>query len=94
MLLSLYFPTAAELGGLASKAALASLPANTPISSTIFGNVLQTDSAGAYLARHVGHRAGLPFEVPALTVNRLCGSGFQSVDSSAATPHQPVGSID
>ncbi|CAO3666524.1 unnamed protein product [Umbelopsis vinacea] len=71
--------SAAELGGLASKAALASLPANTPISSTIFGNVLQTDSAGAYLARHVGHRAGLPFEVPALTVNRLCGSGFQSV---------------
>ncbi|KAI8579010.1 hypothetical protein K450DRAFT_244546 [Umbelopsis ramanniana AG] len=71
--------SAAELGGLASKAVLSSLPANTPISSTIMGNVLQTDTAGAYLARHIGHRAGLPFEVPALTVNRLCGSGFQSV---------------
>jgi len=36
----------------------------------------------AYLARHVGHRVNLPVEVPALTVNRLCGSGFQSVISS------------
>jgi acetyl-CoA acyltransferase 2 len=38
-----------------------------------------SDNAAAYLARHVGHHAGLPVTVPALTVNRLCGSGFQSI---------------
>lgn len=47
--------------------------------AVIFGNVMQTDPAGAYMARHIGHRAGLPVHVPALTVNRLCGSGLQSV---------------
>ncbi|EIE91530.1 hypothetical protein G6F46_004644 [Rhizopus delemar] len=75
--------TAAELGGLASKAAIADLPKEVPIDSVIFGNVLQTDVAGAYVARHVGHRAGLPVHVPALTVNRLCGSGLQSVVNAA-----------
>lgn len=44
---------------------------------------MQTDPAGAYVARHVGHRAGLPIHVPALTVNRLCGSGLQSVVNAA-----------
>ncbi|KAI7864754.1 Thiolase, N-terminal domain-containing protein [Spinellus fusiger] len=75
--------TAAELGGIASKAALSSLPKDLPVDSVIFGNVLQTDATGAYLARHVGHRAGLPHTVTALTVNRLCGSGFQSVMNAA-----------
>ncbi|KAL0093145.1 Thiolase, N-terminal domain-containing protein [Phycomyces blakesleeanus] len=75
--------TASELGGYASKAALATLPSNLPVDSVIFGNVLQTDVAGAYLARHVGHRAGLPVGVHALTVNRLCGSGFQSLINGA-----------
>ncbi|KAI8993233.1 Thiolase, N-terminal domain-containing protein [Pilobolus umbonatus] len=75
--------TASELGGLASKAAIASLPKEVPIDSVIFGNVLQTDITGAYLARHIGHRAGLPVTVPALTVNRLCGSGLQSVVNGA-----------
>ncbi len=37
----------------------------------------------AYLSRHVGHRAGLPIQAPANTINRLCGSGFQSVISAA-----------
>jgi acetyl-CoA acyltransferase 2 len=55
------------------------LPKDIPIDSVIFGNVCQTDSTAAYLARHVGHRAGLPIHTPALTINRLCGSGFQSV---------------
>ena len=45
----------------------------------IFGNVTQTDNTAPYLARHVGHRAGLPVTVPALSINRLCGSGFQAV---------------
>ena len=47
------------------------------------GNVAHTDAAGPYLARHVGLRSGLGITVPALTVNRLCGSGFQSVINGA-----------
>ena len=69
--------TAAQLGGHASKAALAQLPANTPISSTVFGLVTSSDATAPYLARHVGHYAGVPITTPALTVNRLCG--FQAV---------------
>lgn len=58
------------------------MPKDVPIDSVIFGNVCQTDNSAAYLARHVSHRAGLPIHVPALTINRLCGSGFQSVISA------------
>jgi acetyl-CoA acetyltransferase family protein len=50
---------------------------------TYFGNVIQTSADAVYLARHVGLQAGLPEEVPALTLNRLCGSGFQAVVSAA-----------
>ncbi|KAJ1646534.1 3-ketoacyl-CoA thiolase, mitochondrial [Coemansia asiatica] len=80
--------TANELGGIAAKAAVSSLPANvqthlktstSPRQSVIFGNVLQTSTDAPYLARHVGHRAGLPVTTPANTVNRLCTSGFQSI---------------
>ncbi|KAJ1893260.1 hypothetical protein LPJ66_005864 [Kickxella alabastrina] len=80
--------TANELGGFAAKAAIASLPANvqthlanstSPRQSVIFGNVLQSSTDAPYLARHVGHRAGLPVTTPANTVNRLCTSGFQSI---------------
>lgn len=74
---------ASELGGLAGKAALATLPKETVVDSIIFGSVCHSDNSGAYLARHVGHHSGLPVTVPALTVNRLCGSGFQSVISAA-----------
>ncbi len=56
--------TASQLGGLASKAALASLPSSTPVDATIFGNVHASDNTAAYLARHVGHHAGLPVTVP------------------------------
>ncbi|KAI8848730.1 mitochondrial 3-ketoacyl-CoA thiolase [Chytridium lagenaria] len=59
--------TATELGGIASVAAAKTLPANTPIDSVIYGNVIQTSSDAAYLARHVGHRTGLPIHVSALT---------------------------
>ena len=69
----------AWLGGIASKAALAQLPSNVIPSSTVFGQVLYVDSSAPYLARHVGHYAGLPITTPALTINRLCGSGFQTV---------------
>ncbi|WP_242355255.1 MULTISPECIES: acetyl-CoA C-acetyltransferase [Anaeromyxobacter] len=49
----------------------------------VMGNVAQTSSDAIYLSRHVGLRAGLPQRVPALTVNRLCGSGFEAVIQAA-----------
>lgn len=49
------------------------------VNSVIFGNVIQSSSDAAYLARHIGLGAGIPIESTALTVNRLCGSGFQSL---------------
>ncbi|TPX44618.1 hypothetical protein SeLEV6574_g04386 [Synchytrium endobioticum] len=75
--------SATELGGIASVAAIKTLPEATKIDSVIYGNVVQSSKDAAYLARHVGHRAGLPVHVPALTLNRLCGSGFQTVISAA-----------
>jgi len=53
------------------------------IDHVIYGNVLQTANDAIYMARHIGLRAGVPQEVPALTLNRLCGSGFQSVVTGA-----------
>jgi acetyl-CoA acetyltransferase family protein len=47
------------------------------------GNVIQTSGGDAYLARHVGLKVGCPFGVPALTVNRLCGSGLQAIVTAA-----------
>jgi len=55
----------------------------TEIDQTFVGNALQTSSDAIYGARHVALKAGVPKEVPALTVNRLCGSGIQSVISGA-----------
>jgi acetyl-CoA acetyltransferase family protein len=49
----------------------------------VFGNALQTSADAIYFARHVGLKAGLPIEVPALTVNRLCGSGFEAITQGA-----------
>jgi acetyl-CoA acyltransferase 2 len=75
---------ATELGAHAARAALnQSGLAPEEIDQVIFGNVAQTSSDDAYCARHVGLRAGLPVAVPALTVNRLCGSGFQALVSAA-----------
>src|ERR1700744_3062431 len=53
------------------------------IDHTVVGNALQTSPDAIYGARHVALKAGVPKEVPALTVNRLCGSGIQSVLSGA-----------
>lgn len=53
------------------------------VDHVVYGNVLQTANDAIYLARHVGLRAGVPQEVPALTLNRLCGSGFQAVINGA-----------
>src|SRR6187431_2862838 len=53
------------------------------VDHAIFGNALQTSGDAIYGARHVALKAGVPKEVPALTVNRLCGSGIQSIVSGA-----------
>ena len=57
--------------------------APTEVQHVIFGNVVQTSADAIYFARHVGLRAGCRQETPALTVNRLCGSGFQAVVTGA-----------
>ncbi len=68
----------------AAKAALAqSGVAADAIGHVIIGNVMQTSSDAIYCARHVGLKAGLPITTPALTVNRLCGSGFQAIITGA-----------
>jgi acetyl-CoA acetyltransferase family protein len=76
--------SALDLGSIAAKAAIAQSgfqPAD--FNHAIFGNALQTSGDALYGARHVALKAGLPVEVPALTVNRLCGSGIQSIVSAA-----------
>lgn len=76
--------TANELGALAARAALERTSvAAEHIDHTIFGNALQTSQDAIYGARHVALRAGIPIDRPALTVNRLCGSGIQAVISAA-----------
>lgn len=76
--------SATDLGAIAAQCAVARAGvAPSDIGHVIFGNVVQTSTDAAYLARHVGLRAGLPIEVPAVTVNRLCGSGFEAIVQSA-----------
>jgi acetyl-CoA acetyltransferase family protein len=71
--------SAIELGAIAARAALARTGVKPEdVDHVVFGNVLQTSADAVYGARHVGLKAGLPSEVPALTVNRLCGSGIQA----------------
>lgn len=53
------------------------------VQHTIFGNVLQTTADSIYFSRHVSLKAGCPIGTPALTVNRLCGSGFQAIVNGA-----------
>jgi acetyl-CoA C-acetyltransferase/acetyl-CoA acyltransferase 2 len=72
--------SATELAVHAAKAALESAGiAGADVGHVVMGNVLQTSADAIYLARHVGLKAGIPEEVPAYTVNRLCGSGFEAV---------------
>ena len=76
--------SATDLGALAGRAALDRSGVDpAAVGHVIFGNVLQTSADAIYLARHIGLRAGLPIETPALTVNRLCGSGFEAVIQAA-----------
>ncbi len=75
---------AIDLGAVAARGALdATGVAAEEIDHTIIGNALQTSGDAIYGARHVALKAGVPAERPALTVNRLCGSGIQSIISGA-----------
>ena len=76
--------SANQLGAIASRAAIEEANVDAKeIGHVVFGNALQTSADAIYLARHVGLQAGLPVETPALTLNRLCGSGFQAIASAA-----------
>src|SRR5256714_2817260 len=76
--------SAIDLGAAASRAAIeASHVAADEIDHSVIGNALQTSGDAIYGARHVALKAGVPIDRPALTVNRLCGSGIQSIISGA-----------
>ena len=85
--------SAIELGAIASKGALdrsGTDPAD--VDHVIIGNAQQTSPDAIYGARHVGLKAGVSEATPALTVNRLCGSGIQSI--LAATQLLQLGEAD
>ena len=76
--------SATELGVQAARAAVERAGVDPDeYDEVFFGNVIQTSADAVYLARHVGLNAGLPEASPALTLNRLCGSGFQAVIDGA-----------
>jgi len=76
--------SATDLGVVAARAALDRAGIEpAAVGHVVFGNVLQTSADAPYLARHIGLRAGLPIDTPAVTVNRLCGSGFEAVIQGA-----------
>lgn len=76
--------SATELGRTAAVAAMQkSRLSPEQIDQVVIGNVIHTGSNASYLARHIALQAGIPENVPALAVNRLCGSGLQSVVSAA-----------
>ena len=76
--------SAIELGVVAAKGAIERSGVDPKqIDQVVIGNVIQTSKDAIYFARHVALKAGLPIETPALTVNRLCGSGLQALVSAA-----------
>src|SRR6202048_2888361 len=76
--------TAQELGAVAGKAAIERAGLDPKeFDHAVFGNAQQTSGDALYGARHVALKAGLPIETPALTVNRLCGSGLQAIVNGA-----------
>ena len=76
--------SALALGAIAARAALARTGLGADqVDHVVFGNVLQTSADAIYGARHIGLKAGVPVDVAALTVNRLCGSGIQAAISGA-----------
>jgi len=76
--------SALELGAIAARAAFAKTGTDPNwIEHVVIGNVIQSSSDAIYGARHIALKAGVPIDVPALTVNRLCGSGIQAAVSGA-----------
>jgi acetyl-CoA acyltransferase 2 len=76
--------SATDLAVHAARAALAQSGVDVQaIGHVVVGNVMQTSADAIYCARHVGLKAGIPIATPALTVNRLCGSGFQAIITGA-----------
>jgi len=76
--------TATDLAVESAKAALQQARVSPEdVQHVVYGNVIQTSADAIYLPRHAGLRAGIPVPVPALGVNRLCGSGFQALVSAA-----------
>lgn len=76
--------SATDLATVATKSALASGKVDPALVDSVFvGNVIQSSADAAYLARHVGLRSGVPQSSPALTINRLCGSGFETIIQGA-----------
>jgi len=76
--------SAIDLGAIAAKAALERSGVDAgDVDQVVFGNVMQTSADAIYCARHIALKAGVPIEVPALTVNRLCGSGLQAIVNGA-----------
>ncbi len=76
--------TATDLGVIATKGAIERSELDPQlIDQVVLGNVIQSSKDAIYFARHVALKAGLPIDTPALTVNRLCGSGLQAIVSAA-----------
>ena len=76
--------SAIDLGVVAGKAALEHSGVTAEdVDHVIFGNVMQTSADAIYGARHIGLKCGVPVPVPAVTVNRLCGSGFEAIAQAA-----------
>jgi len=76
--------SAIDLGVVAAKEALRRSGTDpAAIDHVVCGNVIQSSADAVYGARHVALKSGIPKEVPALTVNRLCGSGFEAIAQGA-----------
>lgn len=76
--------SAIDLGVIAAKGAMERSGVDPKtVDQVVMGNVIQSSKDAIYFARHVALKAGLPIETPALTVNRLCGSGLQAIVSAA-----------
>lgn len=76
--------SATELGTIATKSAITTANIDpSVIDAVYFGNVIQSSADAAYMARHIGLQSGIPIATPALTINRLCGSGFETVIQGA-----------
>jgi len=76
--------SATELGLIAAKGAIERSGVDPQvIDQIVIGNVVQSSKDAIYLPRHIGLKAGVPIDTPALAVNRLCGSGFQAIVSAA-----------